>query len=151
MHVCVSEWVPKQSVDGGAPVGDVIEEDLQLIVIVKICSNNGANWGWHGKLLGCYVLGKKANMPVHQWKTHILLHTYTEANTCRNIFLWRKKYLKYCFWSWFTADSAAIDTFFDYYYELWFLSQNWFIHSLRDYHHYCYVQTHNLHIKHKRT
>lgn len=57
MFVCVCVCVPKESVDRGAPVGDVIEEDLQLVVIVKVCSDNGANWRRHGKLLGCYVLG----------------------------------------------------------------------------------------------
>lgn len=48
--------VPKESVGGGAPVGDVIEEDLQFIVIVKVCCDNGANRGRHGELLRRDVL-----------------------------------------------------------------------------------------------
>lgn len=55
-------WLPKEPVGRWAPVGDVIEEDLQLIVIVKVCNDNSANGGWHRKLLGCYVLKEeKAN------------------------------------------------------------------------------------------
>lgn len=53
--------VPKEPVGRRAPVGDVIEEDFQLVVIVKVCSNNGANGGRHGKLLGCYVLTTKTH------------------------------------------------------------------------------------------
>ena len=58
--VCViSLQVPKEPVGGGAPVGDVIEEDLQLIIIVKVCNDNGAHRRRHCKFLGCYVLSKK--------------------------------------------------------------------------------------------
>jgi len=57
--VCVSYFflsVPKEPVGGGASVGDVIEEDFQLVVIVKVCSDDGSDRRWHGKLLGGYVL-----------------------------------------------------------------------------------------------
>lgn len=64
--------VPKESVGGGASVSDVIEEHLQLVVIVKICSDNSSNRGGHGKLLGCYVLGKKVTSLKH-------MHAFTEA------------------------------------------------------------------------
>lgn len=52
----VSVWVLEEPVGGGAPVGDVIEEDLQLIVVVKVCNDDSANRGRHGELLGRYVL-----------------------------------------------------------------------------------------------
>lgn len=56
MCVCIFERAPKEPVGGGAPVGDVIEEHLQFVVVVKVCGDNSANRWWHGKLLGCYVL-----------------------------------------------------------------------------------------------
>lgn len=69
MHVCVSVflvWVPEEPVGRWAPIGNVIEEDLQLVVIVKVCSNDCSDRRWHGKLLGCYIL------------THT--HTYTQIS-----------------------------------------------------------------------
>ena len=44
--VCVSVLymsVPKEPVGGGAPVGNVIEEDLHLVVVVKVSGQDGAN------------------------------------------------------------------------------------------------------------
>ncbi len=89
MCVCVfiSVCVPKEPVGGGAPVGDVIEEDLQLVVIVKVCSNNGANWGRHGKLLGCYVLREKKQThgtSVKHTRTQKYTHTHTHAYMYRS-------------------------------------------------------------------
>lgn len=95
MCVFISVCVPKEPVGRGAPVGDVIEEDLQLVVIVKVCSDNGANRGRHGKLLGCYVLRKKANT----WyisETH--MHTHVQKpDTCRSFFFCGEKCLKCLF------------------------------------------------------
>lgn len=57
--------VPEESVGGRASVGDVIEEDLQLVVVVEVCGDNGSNRGWHGKLLGCYVLRNERYINAH--------------------------------------------------------------------------------------
>lgn len=70
--------VPEEPVGRGAPVSNVIEEDLQLVVVVKVCSNNSSNRGWHGKLLGCYVLEKKVTLVKH-------VSAYTEAQMCQSM------------------------------------------------------------------
>lgn len=44
--------LPEQAVSRGATVGNVVEEDLQLLVIVKVGSDDSADGGWHGEL-GC--------------------------------------------------------------------------------------------------
>lgn len=41
--------LPEDSVGGAASVCNVVEKDLQLLVVVKISSNDGANRGWCGK------------------------------------------------------------------------------------------------------
>lgn len=88
VHVCViSVWVPKEPVGRRAPIGNVIEEDLQLVVIVKVSDDNGADRGRHGKLLGCYVLRKKASMwYVSETHTHrkyffCALNTFLEGES----------------------------------------------------------------------
>lgn len=46
---CPSLWwpcgshPPEEAVGGGAAIGDVVEEDLQLLVIVKVSSDDGAD------------------------------------------------------------------------------------------------------------
>lgn len=55
-RVRVSERAPEEPIRGGAPVGDVVEEDLQLVVIVKVSSDHGAGRRGHGELLGGDVL-----------------------------------------------------------------------------------------------
>lgn len=52
--MCVS--VPEKSVSGRAPVGDVVEENLQFVVIVEVCSDDGAHRRRHGELLRRDVL-----------------------------------------------------------------------------------------------
>ncbi len=76
MHVlCVCVPVPEEPVCRGTPVGDIIEEDLQLVVIVKVGSDDGANWRRHGKLLGCDVLRSKNTCATVNTHTH----THAEA------------------------------------------------------------------------
>lgn len=75
MGMCVCVCVPEKSVGGGAPVGDVVEENLQLVVIVKVCGDDGAHRRRHGELLRGNVL---ATMTHHgQSVTHT--HTHTQA------------------------------------------------------------------------
>lgn len=74
MSVSVIACVPKEPVGRWTPVGDVIEEDLQLVVIVKVCSDDGANRGRHGKLLGRYVLRRKQTHGTSVTHTHKCMH-----------------------------------------------------------------------------
>lgn len=55
-NVCIYVRIPKEPVGRWSPVGNVVEENLQLVVVVKVCNDDGAHRGRHGKLLGCYVL-----------------------------------------------------------------------------------------------
>lgn len=78
MGMCVCVCVPEKSVGGGAPVGDVVEENLQLVVIVKVCGDDGAHRRRHGELLRGNVL---ATMTHHgQSVTHT--HTHTHRLVC---------------------------------------------------------------------
>lgn len=54
------ERAPEEPVGRGAPVGDVVEEDLQLVVIVKVGREHGADRRRHGKLLGGDILRGRA-------------------------------------------------------------------------------------------
>lgn len=55
----VRERAPEEPVGRGAPVGDVVEEDLQLVVIVKVRREHGADRRRHGKLLGGDILRRR--------------------------------------------------------------------------------------------
>lgn len=51
-----SGLLPEEAVGRGAAVSDVVEENLQLLVIVKVSCNDGADGGRHGELGGGDVL-----------------------------------------------------------------------------------------------
>lgn len=55
-YVCVRKRAPEEPVCRGAPVGDVVEEDLQLVVIVEVRRDHGADRRRHWKLLGGNIL-----------------------------------------------------------------------------------------------
>lgn len=67
MCACVRVLAPKKSVGRRAPVGDVVEKNLQLVVIVKVCSDDGAHRRRHGELLRGDVLETMTH-------THLLVY-----------------------------------------------------------------------------
>lgn len=48
--------LPEQAVGGGAAVSDVVEENLQLLIVVEVGCDDGADGGRHGELGGGDVL-----------------------------------------------------------------------------------------------
>lgn len=79
--MCVCVCVPKQSVGRRAPVGDVVEKHLQLVVIVKVCSDDGAHRRRHGELLRGDILETTTRHGNSAARTHTPAWTSTPART----------------------------------------------------------------------
>lgn len=78
--MCVCVCVPKKSVGRRTPVGDVVEKNLQLVVIVKVCSDDSAHRRRHGELLRGDVL---ETMTRHRKSaTHTCLYIYLCGDSC---------------------------------------------------------------------
>lgn len=51
-----NELLPEQPVGSVSSVGNVVKKHLQLLVIIKVCSDDCTNWGGGGKSSSCNVL-----------------------------------------------------------------------------------------------